>query len=111
MGDAAGLWVGDSDAIDQLVELAGERGDLEELRGLADRGNSDAVDVLVELAGTRGDRDELRRLATGGNQDAAEVLAELDDDAKEDEGDSNGVAHAQSSGRREPAAWDGLEPG
>src|ERR1700691_4983666 len=47
---------GDQDAVDQLVELAGERGDLDELRKLADRGSSDAVDILVELAGERGDR-------------------------------------------------------
>jgi len=46
---------GDQDAVDQLVELAGERGDLDELRKLADRGSSDAVDILVELAGERGD--------------------------------------------------------
>jgi hypothetical protein len=44
---------GDQDAVDQLVELAGERGDLDELRKLADRGSSDAVDILVELAGER----------------------------------------------------------
>jgi hypothetical protein len=44
---------GDRDAEDQLVELAGERGDLDELRRLADSGNSDAVDLLVESAGER----------------------------------------------------------
>src|SRR5664280_2106494 len=71
---------GDQDAVDQLVELAGERGDLDELRTLADRGSKDAVDILVELAGERGDRDELRRLAASGHQDAVEVLAELDED-------------------------------
>lgn len=36
--------------MDQLVELAGERGDLDELRRLADSGNRDAADVLAELA-------------------------------------------------------------
>jgi hypothetical protein len=40
---------GDQDAVDQLVELAGERGDIAELRRLADRGNRDAADVLTEL--------------------------------------------------------------
>lgn len=50
---------GDTDAADQLVELAGERGDLDELRRLAAAGNRDAADVLVELAGERGeDEDE-----------------------------------------------------
>jgi hypothetical protein len=33
---------GDRDATDELVELAGERGDLAELRRLADGGSSDA---------------------------------------------------------------------
>lgn len=32
-----------------LVELAGERGDLAELRRLADAGNPDATAVLAEL--------------------------------------------------------------
>ena len=41
---------GDHDAVDELVELAGERGDLDELRSLADRGSQDAADVLAELA-------------------------------------------------------------
>ena len=41
---------GDSDAIDQLVELAGEEGDVAELRRLADQGSRDAVDELVQLA-------------------------------------------------------------
>ena len=73
---------GNQDAVDQLVELAGERGDLDELRKLADRGSRDAVDILVELAGERGDRDELRHLAASGSQDAVEVLAELDEDPR-----------------------------
>jgi hypothetical protein len=42
---------GDRDADDQLVELAGERGDLDELRRLTDSGNSDARNVLIELDG------------------------------------------------------------
>ena len=41
---------GDQDAEDQLVELAGDRGDLAELRRLADAGSSDAQDVLDELS-------------------------------------------------------------
>lgn len=69
---------GDQDAIDQLVELAGERNDLDELRSLAGTGSSDAVDILVELAGERGDRAELQRLADAGSQDAADILEELD---------------------------------
>jgi hypothetical protein len=32
---------GDRNALDQLVELAGERGDMDELRRLADSGSSD----------------------------------------------------------------------
>ena len=54
-----------------------------ELRRLADGGSTDAADQLVELAGERGDTAELRRLADGGNTDAADVLSELagDDDA------------------------------
>ena len=35
------------------------------------------VDQLVELAAEREDLDELRRLADGGSQDAADVLEEL----------------------------------
>jgi hypothetical protein len=50
---------------------------LDELRRLADAGSSDAVDVLVELAGEREDFDELRRLAALGHSDAADVPAEL----------------------------------
>jgi hypothetical protein len=77
---------GDSDAVDQLVELAGERGDVAELRRLADAGSSAAADELVQLATERGDTDELRRLADAGNRDAADVLTELaeeDDDTRE----------------------------
>jgi hypothetical protein len=49
---------GDRDAADQLVELAGERGDTDELRRLADSGNRDAADVLTELAEEQYDVDE-----------------------------------------------------
>lgn len=70
---------GSTDAVDQLVELAGERGDLAELRRLAERGSTDAADILVELAGERGDMAELRRLADGGNTDARDILAELNE--------------------------------
>ena len=42
---------GDRDAVDELVQLAGEHGDLAELRRLADSGNRDAVDELIQLAG------------------------------------------------------------
>lgn len=50
---------------------------MDELRRLADAGSSDAVDQLVELAGEREDLGELRRLAELGHTDAADVLAEL----------------------------------
>ena len=60
----------DPDAISQLVELAAGRGDLDELRRLADAGSKDAVDQLIELAAEHGDVDELRRLASIGNRDA-----------------------------------------
>ncbi|MEU4218252.1 hypothetical protein [Actinoplanes sp. NPDC026623] len=46
---------GDRDAVDQLVELAGERGDMSELRRLADAGSTDAVDQLVQLAAEQDD--------------------------------------------------------
>ncbi len=54
--------------------------DLVDLRALAASGDQDAVDQLVELAGERGDMDELRRLADGGSRDAADVLTELAED-------------------------------
>jgi DNA-binding transcriptional regulator GbsR (MarR family) len=76
---------GDQDAVDQLVELTGERGDLDELRRLAAGGSTDAVDQLVELAGERGDLDELRRLAAGGSRDAADVLTELSGEQDDNE--------------------------
>ena len=40
---------GDKDAVDQLIELAGEQGNLDELRRLADQGNTTASEVLGEL--------------------------------------------------------------
>jgi hypothetical protein len=45
---------GDEDAVDQLIELAGEQGNLEELRRLADQGNTTASDQLIELAAEQG---------------------------------------------------------
>ncbi|MEV8544884.1 hypothetical protein [Streptomyces sp. NPDC051572] len=68
---------GSSDAVDELVQLAAEQGDLAELRRLADAGNPTATDQLVETATELDDLDELRRLAAGGNVTAAEQLAEL----------------------------------
>ena len=40
---------GDKDAVDQLIELAGEQGNLDELRRLADQGNTTASEVLGDL--------------------------------------------------------------
>ena len=40
---------GDKEAADQLIELAGEQGNLEELRRLADQGNTTASEMLGEL--------------------------------------------------------------
>ena len=54
--------------------------DLSELRARAANGDRDAVDELIELAGERGDMDELRRLADNGSRDAADQLAELGDE-------------------------------
>ena len=68
---------GSAEAADELIELATERGDIDELRRLSDRGNGTATDQLIELAGERGDGDELRRLADRGNSDAADQLIEL----------------------------------
>jgi hypothetical protein len=59
--------------------------DLQPRRRRADAGDRDAADVLVELAGERGDLDELRRLAARGDQDAADVLAELDEELEPDD--------------------------
>jgi hypothetical protein len=52
-----------------------------ELRRLADAGSSDAVDELVQLAGERGDTAALRRLADQGIRDAADMLTELAEEA------------------------------
>src|SRR5690348_8507636 len=68
---------GDRHAVDQLVEFAEERGDLDELGRLAESGNDDPVGILVVLAGERADFEELRRLAAAGSSDARDVLAEL----------------------------------
>jgi hypothetical protein len=40
---------GDPDAVDELIELAGEHGDLAELRRLSDLGNPTATDELHGL--------------------------------------------------------------
>ncbi|RZU75032.1 hypothetical protein EV384_3551 [Micromonospora kangleipakensis] len=58
--------------------------DLVDLRSRAAAGDQDAVDQLVELAGERGDMDELRRLADSGNRDAADVLTELAEEQDDD---------------------------
>ena len=52
--------------------------DLSALRERADNGDADAVDELIELAGEQGNLDELRRLADNGNTTAAEQLTEFD---------------------------------
>lgn len=70
---------GDRDAVDQLIELAGERGDLDELRRFADQGNTTASDQLIEVASEQGNLEELRRLADLGNTTAREVLEELEE--------------------------------
>ena len=51
--------------------------ELAELRGRMEQGDPDAVDELIELGSERGDLDELRRLADGGSATAREQLAEL----------------------------------
>jgi hypothetical protein len=61
----------------RLVELAVQRGDLDELRWLVDRGSEAAELELANLAIRRGDLDELRRLADEGNEEAERRLAEL----------------------------------
>ncbi|GIG29833.1 hypothetical protein Cma02nite_24330 [Cellulomonas marina] len=69
---------GDRDAVDQLVELAGERRDLVELRRLADAGSRAALDELVQVAAEEEDLDTLRALAEAGHRDAVDVLEELE---------------------------------
>jgi hypothetical protein len=51
--------------------------DLPGLRERADAGDEDALGQLIELAGERGALAELRRLADAGNVTAAEQLEEL----------------------------------
>ena len=69
-----------ADATDELIELAAEYGDMEELRRLAETDNRTATDQLIELAAEQEDLTELRRLADQGNTTAAEVLDELVDE-------------------------------
>lgn len=57
--------------------------ELEELRAKAGSGGPDAVDELVQLAGERGDLEELRRLAANGSSDAADVMTELSEDQRD----------------------------
>src|SRR5665647_2287900 len=38
---------GDEEAVDELIELAPERGDMDELRHFADRGNATATDPIA----------------------------------------------------------------
>jgi hypothetical protein len=47
------------------------------LQAQAERGDSDAADQLIELAAEAGDLPILERLAKQGNATAAEVLEEL----------------------------------
>lgn len=54
--------------------------DLSDLRERAASGDQAATDQLVELAGERGELDELRRLAANGSRDAADMMAELGED-------------------------------
>ena len=68
---------GDPDAVDELIELAGEHGDLAELRRLSDLGNTTATDELIQLASEHGDLAELRRLSDLGNTTATDELIQL----------------------------------
>jgi hypothetical protein len=65
---------------DYRVQRPVELDDLDELRRLADAGSNEAVEALVEIAGERADIAELRRLAAAGSADADAVLADLSDD-------------------------------
>ena len=65
---------------DYRVRRAVELDDLDELRRLDDTGSNEAVQALVDIAGERADIAELRRLAAAGSADAAAVLADLSDD-------------------------------
>ena len=51
--------------------------DVSNLRERAENGDEEGFDQLIELATERGDMDELRRLASSGNATAAEQLMEL----------------------------------
>ena len=55
-----------------------DESELAVLRERAERGDKDAVDQLIELAGEQGNLDELRRLSDLGNTTASEVLGELE---------------------------------
>jgi len=65
---------------DHRVRRALELDDLDELRRLAGAGSSEAVEALVDIAGERADIAELRRLAAAGSADADAVLRDLTDD-------------------------------
>ena len=56
-----------------------DESDLSVLRERADSGDKDAADQLIELASELGNLDELRRLADPGNTAASEVLMDLED--------------------------------
>ena len=56
-----------------------DESDLSVLRERAENGDKDAVDQLIELATEQGNLDELRRLADQGNTTASEVLRELEE--------------------------------
>jgi hypothetical protein len=64
---------------DHRIRRALELDDLGELRRLADAGNSEAVEALVDIAGERADIAELRRLAAAGSADADAVLRDLEE--------------------------------
>ena len=55
-----------------------DESDLSVLRERAESGDKDAVDQLIELASEQGNLDELRRLSDLGNTTASEVLGELE---------------------------------
>ena len=56
-----------------------DESDLSVLRERAESGDKEAVDQLIELAGEQSNLDELRRLADQGNTTASEVLRDLED--------------------------------
>jgi hypothetical protein len=56
-----------------------DESDLSVLRERAGSGDKDAVDELIELAGEQGNFDELRRLSDQSNTTAREVLEELEE--------------------------------